>query len=906
MPLTAGARLGPYEILAALGAGGMGEVYQARDTKLNRSVAIKILPETIATDPERLARFHREAQLLASLNHPNIAAIYGFEDSSDVHALVMELVNGSTLADRIAAGPVPLEEALPIAKQIAEALEAAHEQGIVHRDLKPGNIKVRDDGTVKVLDFGLAKAIEPAGTASSSLSMSPTITTPAMTQAGVILGTAAYMSPEQAKGRTADKRTDVWAFGCVLYEMLTGRRAFDGEDVSDTMAAVLRAEPDWLALPSGLPSTIVALLRRCLVKDRQRRIADIAIVQFVLDEPSFASAAPTTPPGASRPVPWWRRAVPALVSSFVVGVLGVVAWTRKPAPPRPPAPVVRFSIVLPDGQQLGSRGLVGAALSPDGTRVAYESGFRLYTRSLGEMETRPISAAGTVGVGGPFFSSDGQWIGFFQAVERTLKRVAVTGGAAISICRVDGIPLSASWAGDQILFAQAGKGILHVSANGGEPQVLIGSKGPEVMDTPQLLDGAHAVLFTLTTEQGRDRWDKAQVVVHSLDSGQRKVIVRGGSAARYLPSGHLLYVVGTTVLAVPFDVKRLEIRGSPVPVVEGVMRPSGSGAANVAVSANGSLIYVPSLGSTNAPNTLALVSRDGKVQPLGLPAEPYRHPRISPDGRSLAFETDDGNERVVWVYGLSGSSPARRLTFGGRNWSPVWTPDGQRITFASDREGAAGVFEHAADGSGTAERLLKGDATGDWRPEAWTPDGKTLAIGANSGASNIWTFTRGDPQPKKIVESSANLRYAEFSRDGRWFAYSSSEAGTDFDIFIQPFPPTGAKYQLTTMGARTALWSPDGKQLFYADSPTGPGHLVAVDVRTHPTFSFGTPTRLPVGDRAVFVGSGRQYDVTPDGKAFVLVIDASASGGGTTRRPTSQINVVLNWLEELKQRVPTK
>ena len=495
----------------------------------------------------------------------------------------------------------------------------------------------------------------------------------------------------------------------------------------------------------------------------------------------------------------------------------------------------------------------------------------------------------------------------------------MTGGAPVTICKIVRGGVSATWEGDRILFFQPGKGIMQVSANGGDAEVLIATQA-EVADTPQLLDGGTAVLFTVPAGQaGPTRWDWAQVVVQSVGSQERKVVWRGGSAARYLPSGHLVYAVGNVVFAVPFDLKRREVRGAPVPVVQGVLRLDTpvAVAPTFAVSRNGALIYVPgSTVSNTSPTTLALVGRDGSVHPLGLAPRPYHHPRISPDGHNLAFETDDGKEAVIWVYGLSGGGPPRQLTFGGRNRSPIWTPDGRRITFASDRDGIISLFWQAADGSGTAEQLLKGEATTPWRPEAWAPDGKTLAFVPDGGIADSWTLTLGgESKPKKLVESPGNKRYTEFSRDGRWFAYSSTEARPDastFYIFVQPFPPTGAKYRLTTTGARSAVWSPDGKELYYAetsvDSPNSAGHLVAVAIRTQPTFSVGTPTPLPIGEGVQFMGTGRQYDITPDGKQFVVALDASTSAtpGGTRRPPPTQINVVVNWLEELKQRVPTR
>ncbi|HEX4567536.1 MAG TPA: protein kinase, partial [Vicinamibacterales bacterium] len=477
MALAPGTRVGSYEVIARIGAGGMGEVYRARDAKLNRDVALKILPDAFMLDGDRIARFRREAQVLASLSHANIAAIYGFEDSGSTHALVLELVDGPTLADRIAEGPVPVDEALPIAEQIAEALEAAHEQGIIHRDLKPANIKLRGDGTVKVLDFGLAKALEPASAINPALTASPTITSPAMmTGVGMLLGTAAYMSPEQAKGRPADKRSDVWAFGCVLYEMLTGKRAFAGDDVVDIFAAVLRTDPDWNAIPVGVGERTRALLRRCLERDRNRRVSDASVVRFVLAEPEpSAPAAATSPP----PTPWWRRLV-SMAALLVIagGVIGTVFLSIKRSPE---LPVTRFRITLPDGQQFAVRSVV-VAVSPDGRRIAYAGRngaasleprqvAQLYLRSLADADAHPIPGT-NLDVMSPFFSPDGQWIGFYSFQDSTFKKVAVGGGAPVTICHADA-PFGVTWDGEWIVFADQGaKGILRVSQDGCEPHVL--------------------------------------------------------------------------------------------------------------------------------------------------------------------------------------------------------------------------------------------------------------------------------------------------------------------------------------------------------------------------------------------------------------------------------------------------
>ena len=892
----------------------MGQVYRATDTVLKRQVALKVLPIAVAGDPERVARFRREAEILASLNHPHIAGIHGLEESDGVSALVMELVDGEDLSQRLARGAMPIEEALPIAKQIAEALEAAHERGIIHRDLKPANIKLRADGTVKVLDFGLAKLAEPAAVAgAATLTQSPTITTPAMTAAGIILGTAAYMSPEQARGKVADRRADIWAFGCVLYEMLTGRRAFDGDDISTTLAAVLKTDPEWSALPLATPPSVRRLLGRCLDKDLKERLQAIGEARVAIGRVQSGALEESASLATVHRTPWWRRAMPAAISAAAVGLITGAAWTLMPPSP---VSVVRFPIVLPEDQQTGLFA-PDLALAPDGARLAYVTRSRLYVRALNEIDARAITDAAQA-PREPFFSPDGQWIGFYSIGEQALKKVAVTGGAPVTICKIRGA-FSATWEGDRILFFQPGKGIMHVSANGGDPEVVIATQASEMVATPQLLDGGTAVLFTLAAPGSlANWWDRAQVVVQSVGSPERKVVWHGSGGARYLPSGHLLYTVGNVLFAAPFDLKRREVRGAPVRVVEGLQRSmSFPGVVPAfAVSRNGSLIYVPGGAATTALSTLALVSRDGRVQPLDLPPQPYRHPRISPDGHNLVFDTDDGQNAVIWIYGLGGGGPPRQLTFGGRNRSPIWTPDGRRITFASDRDGTTTLFWQAADGSGTAERLMKGEPTTSWRPEAWTPDGKTLAFTSDPGAAAIWTLTLGgESKPQKLVESSANVRFTEFSRDGRWLTYSSTESRsgqTNSDIFVQPFPPTGAKYRLTTTGARTDVWSPDGKELVYverrADLALGAGQLVAVEVRTLPTFNFGKPTRLPIGEGVQFVGTGRQYDITPDGKQFIVVLDAStsASPDGTRRPPPTQINVVLNWMEELKQRVPTR
>ncbi len=720
MALSAGTRLGVYEITALMGEGGMGQVYRARDTKLHRDVAVKILSDAFASDPDRLARFSREAQTLAALNHPNIAHIHGLEESGGLRALVMELVEGEDLAQRIARGPIPLDEALPMAKQIAEALEAAHERGIIHRDLKPANIRVREDGTVKVLDFGLAKALESTS-AGGIATASPTITTPAMTLMGVMLGTAAYMSPEQAKARGADKRSDVWAFGCVLYEMLTGRRAFPGEDVSDTLASVLKSDPDWNALPSSLPPSIRSLLEGSLKKDRRDRIGDISTALFLLNQRHVASiSAPVRrPPSASV----WRRGVLVVTCIAIGAATAAGVWRLQPSPAHP---VTRFTITLPQGQQLTHSNRQAVAVSPDGNRIAYVAATRLYVRSMAELEARAIS--GTEAVANPVFSPDGQSLVFWSSGDRTLKKIAVIGGVPVTVSAVGVAPGGISWSDEGILFAQNGIGIMRTSDQGSQPEVLVAVNASEgLVHGPQMLPDGHTVLFTIaqgTSMAVGDRWDRARVVAQSLETGQRKTLIDGGADGRYVRTGHLVYAVGGTLFAVPFNLAKLEVTGGAVPIVEGVRRVAAAsvGTAHVAFSDSGSLVYVPGPRSWGQEE-LFVFDRNGGAESLKLPAGSYGYPRVSPDGKRLAFETNDGKETSISIYELSGTSSVRRLTFGGNNRFPLWSADGQRVVFQSDREGDRAVFWQSVNG-GAVERLTKPDPGTSHVPESVLADGR--------------------------------------------------------------------------------------------------------------------------------------------------------------------------------------
>src|SRR5262245_27391372 len=627
-----GTKLAHYEITSHIGSGGMGDVYQATDTKLGRSVAIKFLPDAFSHDTERVARFQREARVLASLNHSNIAVIHGLEEIDKHHFLVMELVLGETLADRIKRGAIPLAEAIPIARQIADALEAAHEQGIIHRDLKPANVKVREDGTVKVLDFGLAKAIEPAGTTPSA-SQSPTVTSPAMTQAGVILGTAAYMSPEQAKGRTADKRSDVWSVGCVLYEMVTGRQAFAGDEVSDVLASVLAREPDWTLLPRTLSPVLVTFLTRCLHKDRKQRIGDAQSLRLALDG-AFETIGPQTPQAAVVARPLWRRVLPAAAALVAGGLsVGFIAWSLWPT--MEPKAVNRFEYAVPSDQVFRVPGAPVMAFSPDGRRFVYNTGKGLYLRTMGELPARLVSGT-EEDLGNPFFSPDGQSVGYFVVAERQLKRIAISGGAPVKIADAE-FPRGASWGADGTILFGAPKGIMRVSANGGMPELVVPAKEGEQVDSPQLLPDGDSVLFTVTTATGSTRWDEAQIVVQSLSTGARTVVVQGGSNARYVPTGHLIYALEESLFAVAFDPASRSVSGGALSVVQGVARApdpaTTTATANYGVSKDGALVYVA---GGLVDFRLVWVDRQGRETPLAAPSRPYAQPRVSPDGSRVA------------------------------------------------------------------------------------------------------------------------------------------------------------------------------------------------------------------------------------------------------------------------------
>jgi eukaryotic-like serine/threonine-protein kinase len=901
-----GKAIAHYQIEALLGAGGMGEVYQARDTRLGRSVAVKMLPEIFAHDPDRVARFEREAKLLASLNHANIAALHGLEEFEGRHFLVMELVEGETLAERIQRGSIPVDEALKIAHQISEALEAAHDKGVVHRDLKPANVKITPEGKVKVLDFGLAKAMETAP-ANMNLSNSPTLSMMA-TNAGVILGTAAYMSPEQARGENTDRRSDIFSFGCLLYEMLTGRQSFQGKTVSDVLASVLAREPDLNLLPPRLNPRIPQLIRRAIEKDPKRRWQSIGDVRVEIETILADGSLVETPPQAASSKPLWKRAIPVLVTSVLLSAItGFVVWSLRSATP---TNVTRFSFTLPEGQQFTNPGRQLVAISPDGTKMVYVANRQLHLRLMNELVSRPIPGTEDTAILNPVFSPDGNSIAFI--VDNTLKRIPVTGGTPVTICPIEN-NMGVSWGtNDEIVFGQGGvnRNIMRVSAKGGKPETLVSVKNDEFVFGPELLPGGKAILFTLAKSGAADRWDKAQIVVQTLGSNDRKVLIEGGSDGRFIPTGHIVYALAGTLFAVPFDLRKLEKIGGPVPIVEGVSRPGAAqtGVAHFAVSDTGSLIYVP--GAANASSgfqsAIALVDRNGGVKRIPLPDGAYSFPRIAPDGKRLAYETNDGKENNIWVYDLSGQKAPLKLTFGGTNRFPIWSGDGERVVFMSNRDGDGGMFWQRGDGSGTAERLTKPENGVEHHPDSWVPKGQFFAYTVGgTGRNSVWVFSFPDKKASLFVDLPSSLQQrSAFSPDGRWLAYNSDETRTigNFEVYVQPYPPTGSKYQVSKGGGNHPLWSPDGKELFYRVGT----RLVSTTVTTQPSFSLGNPVQMPIEGWIQFgQGSARNYDITPDGKQFIMVYPA-AQTQSPDRRAALQIQVVLNWFEELKQSAPVK
>ena len=930
MALTPGTRLGVYDVLAAIGAGGMGQVWRARDTKLNRDVALKVLPDSFAHDPERLARFTREAQTLASLNHPHIAAVYGLEESHGVRALVMELVEGDDLSQRIARGAIPLDEALPIARQIAEALEAAHEQGIIHRDLKPANIKVKADGTVKVLDFGLAKALDPAAASSPEAMNSPTITSPAHlrqgygaagTEAGIVLGTAAYMSPEQASGKVVDKRADVWSFGVVLLEMLTGRRLFDGETMAHTLAEVLRGPLDFSRLPADTPMAIRDLLRRCLTRDVKKRTRDIGDARIAIDE-AMTSAADgmaaglaeagrhiATPASSGRQMlPW---AVAATLGAGLLAVLGLWAPWRAEAPVD--RPLVRLDVDLGADVSLpassgGGRG-VGAssvAISPDGARLVFASGTpaKLFIRRLDQ--AKAVELPGTQGASAPVFSPDGQWVAFLSGDKA--HKISVDGGAVVPLGGEGNAIHRPKW-GDDGGVLMGGQNLTRFPTGGSPPEIVAELRLGELsLVEPQMLPGDTAILFA-TDHPGPV--DKTNIEVVTLADRQRKVLVQGGASPRYLATsngaGHLVYVNGATLFALPFDVKTLTTRGAAVPIVDDVAHDDYIGNGQFDVSRTGTLVYRRALGGAQTLRTLQWVDAAGKRVPLLAKPGVYQELRLSPDGARIAVSVADGRRQDVWVYDTQRDATTR-LTFGDATYRyPTWSPDGRAIALSAVGTGLQIV---RADGAGQAQALTETKAV--QYPWSFSPDGTRLAYYelTPQGDRQIWTipledhggqWKSGTPEP--FLKSSSTETAPSISPDGRWLAYQSNESGTT-EVYVRTFPASasgpGGKWLISNNGGSSPRWSRSRRDLVYQ---SGDQILTVAYAVKGEAFLAERPTVWIPTLGAVASGTAGLWDLAPDGKRVVVVTPA-----GSAEALTQEHHVVFlqNFFDELRRKVPLR
>jgi serine/threonine protein kinase/Tol biopolymer transport system component len=866
--LESGTRLGTFEITSVLGVGGMGEVYLARDSQLGRSVAVKVLPSAVAADPHRLARFENEARLLASLNNPRIATIHGLERSGEVRFLVLEFVPGETLKEKLERGPLPVPEALRVCCQVAEALEAAHARGIIHRDLKGANIKVTSSGAVKVLDFGLAKAL------TGDLNGDPDSPTNAdgLTAEGLIVGTAAYMSPEQARGQSIDTRTDIWSFGCVLYETLTGKPVFTGETPSDKLAAVLSAEPDWTALPRATPAGVRNVLRRCLARDRGQRLHHITDARLEIEQ------ALAEPRDRLRPLRW---ALPVLL---LVLALASAAIVRRPASPRASRiPLPRLHLNAPPGVEPFD-GLTWA-LSPDGTRIVVASGDgsarRLYDRPLRSLEAAPIR--GTEGGASPFFSPDGQWIGFH--VEGRLKKVPIQGGEPVDLCAAPS-PRGAAWGSDgTIVFAPSGRGGLwRVPAAGGTPKPLTDSPAGEVHRWPTFLPGGKAVVFTVLSANNRE--DERVIAVLSLATGERRVLLKGGTYPRYAASGQLLFGRSGALHAVPFDLDTLNVTGPSVPVLDDLlMWYKTSGQAYVDVSADGTLVYVPGGFPHRTTRQLVLVDLQGRVTELPAPSRPYSDVMFSPDGERLAV-TVEGPKDDIFVFDLQRRT-LTRLPLEGDSRFPAWSPDGKSIAFSSVLNGPRSLFRVPADGSRPPEQISQ---SRDWQTWAsYSPDGTELLfteVNAETGP-DLWVLRFGGGQRRPLVATPAVEMHPTLSPDGRFLSYTSNESGRE-EVYVRPYPGLGRKWVISSGGGSFPCWARSGREMFYV---SGDNKMMMVPVRTEGELTPGTPRPL------FTMPADGGYTVSPDGRGFAMIKRSPKESA------PPQIVVVPGWFEELTAKV---
>lgn len=879
-----GARLGHYEILSAIGKGGMGEVWKARDTTLHREVAIKTLPEGFAQDADRLAMFEREATLLASLNHPNIAAIHGVEEHQGTRFLVLELVEGSTLADRLGRGAIPVEQSLKLALQIAEALEAAHEKGVVHRDLKPANIKVTPEGRVKVLDFGLAKALAPASDDAPTLTAIPT-------QAGAIMGTPAYMSPEQARGEAAGRQVDIWSFGVVLYELLTGASPFGRPTTAETLASVLGTQPDYSVLPSDTPANARHLVRRCLEKDQKRRLQHMGDVRIEVEE-ALSALTTEAAPGAAGVVAATgrlRRSAGAIALAVLAGAAGWFLLHRSAA--TTPAAVVRLSIPSLEPPFPSPFGVRHLAISADGSRVAYASANRLWIRRMGQNEAVAIQ----IGASNPFFSPNGEWVGFFVTGRETgLEKVPVLGGTPVSLVATSERPGGGTWRADGTIVFATSEGLYQVSENGGEPRLLVKPdlrRKERAYAWPQFMPDGRSVLFTIVPE---DSIEGAQIAVLDSKTLETRIVLKGGSAARYASTGHLVYASGQTLKAIAFDPDTQQTHGDPVslPDVEIATTPD-NGAAEFAVSETGTLLFI----TPNAPGqllrTLSWVDRQGKEEPLALEPGRYQYPRISPDGTRVALDIPGAN-RDIWIWNLQRPSLTKLTSGPTEDMLPVWSLDSRRVFFASDWTGNFDVYSQAADGA-TMDRVEFAGPGFD-APTALTPDGTRLLVREDFKDLSMLNLARHD-RLEPLLHNEFNHWLADVSPDGNWIAYESDESGGRMEIFLRPFPNvSGRREKVSIDGGRYPMWGPKGSsELFYVDLNGG---MMAASVTLSPSLTLGRVTKLFDWEKPPRGTSGLLYDISPvDGRFLITKPTTEGSDRAVN------ISVVLNWFEELRERV---
>jgi len=902
--LESGLMFGSYRVAHLIDAGGMGEVYRARDTTLGRDVAIKILPRALTSDPERLARFEREARVLATLNHPHIGAIYGLQEHDGIRALVLELVEGETLAERLTRGAIAPADAQLQARQIAEALEAAHEARIVHRDLKPANIKITPAGVVKVLDFGLAKVTPPGGVAGAAAE-DPTHSSALSsgTNGGVILGTPGYMSPEQARGLATDKRADIWAFGCVLYEMLTGIRAFAGDDAAEAIASVIKDEPAWHLLPAEVSPQIRLLLKGCLEKDFRARIADIGTARFLLTGVMPAPTSSAARVTAGSPVASWRWRNLAIATAMVLAASAVTAAAMWLLMRRDRVSVTRTIVTLPGPSTVLVSGIGrDVAISPDGRRIAYVGGLanqsQLLIRSLDQLEPR-VLVTGSGLPGGLFFSPDGEWVGFFDGTT-ALKKVAVTGGPPITICEVTTNPRGATWGRDgSIVFATSDStaGLLRVSAEGGEVTVLTRPNredGEADHIFPELIPGTQRVLFTIIPSDAQ--LEKAQLAVFDLQRHTQKTVMSGGFHGHYVSSGHLLFAAAGTLRAVAFDANRLAVAGPPVSVIP-QMVTSTWGAADFDVAEDGTLAYVHGTAGGQL-HTLAWVDRQGREQPIkALPPRAYLYARLSPDGTRVALDIRD-QDNDIWIWDLARETLKRLTTDPRLDRIPVWTLD-NHIIFSSARSNPLGnLYRQSADGTHSAERLTT--SQNFQVPASLSPDGTELVFTETGTTRNVMLMQLSTGRVQALLATRFNEQNGRISPNGRWLVYESDESG-QFQIYVRPFPEVNSGlWQLSAAGGTQPMWARAGQELLYV-APGGA--LMSVPVDPGPAWKAGTPAKIIGG--GYFYGNpigafNWTYDVSPDGNRFLMIKQA----GDSDQNVPPQVVIVQHWLEELKQRVP--